>query len=227
MGNDKKALSYISKTVGIFEEVYDTDHQKVNYLKYLMAVSYVNMEQYTKAEGILKSVIAHYLKREEEGYYLVAMAYQYLGEIYLATQERAKGLQFYNKALQTYQQKFSDQNHYTYECYLSLGNALSKAGEGKTALTHLQNALSIGKSIFKKNPIKLSKAYTALGSTCLNMGNRKEARGYLKEAYTLLAISEQDKDLPFFHQEIVEVELQMVRLLIQDYRTNLDLIGSL
>jgi len=223
MGNHKKALSYISKTAGIFEKVYGKDHQKVNYLKYLMAVAYVEMEQYAKAEGILKSVIKHYLKREEEGYYLVAMAYQYLGEIYLATQERTKGFQYYNKALQTYQQKFSNKHHYTYYCYLSLGDALCKAGEGKMALTHLQKALYIGQDIFKKNPIQLSQAYTALGSTCLNMGDTKEARQYLKEAHILLAVSERNKDMPYLHKEMVEVELQMVRLLIKEYQADADL----
>lgn len=218
MGNHKKGLSYISKMAGIFEKVYGTDHQKVNYLKYLMAVSYIKMEQYDKAEGILKTVITHYLKREEEGYYLVAMAYQYLGEVYLATEDRAKGLNFYDKALQTYQQKFSDNHHYTYECYLSLGNALCKAGEEKTALRHLEKALRIGQDIFKKNPIKLSPAYIALGRTCLNVKDRQQARKYLQQAHTVLGVSEASRDVPYLHGEIVEVELQMVRLLIADYQ---------
>lgn len=217
MGNDKKALAYLLKTAGIFENVYGTDHQKVNYIKYLMAGFYIKLEEYAKAEDILESVIVHYLKREEEGYYLVAMAYQYLGEVYLATQRRTKGLTFYNKALQTFQQKFSDQHHYTYGCHLSLGNALCKAGEGQKALKHLLKAVAIGKDIFKKNPIELSRAYTILGRTCLNLENRTAADKYLREAHTILAGSAHTGNLPYLHKEIVDVELQIVRSFLKTY----------
>lgn len=218
-GNYIKSLSFISKAAAIYKTALGDTHPVVNVFQYLIALGHINSKQYDEAEVLLNQVVQFQKNIGEEDAIEMALAYEHLGKVHLAKNNKAIAIDYYDRSLEIYEAINGINHPDTYTAYLSKGKALYEQKNNlQEGLVALKKAVRIGQDIYTKTPNKLFKGYLELGSCYLELGEYKKADSFLYLAYNLLLAS--DKGSVYSSDDLAEIELKLTYLSLKKFQEN-------
>lgn len=215
-GNTKKEVSYLSKTVNIFESVYGNNHPAVKYLSHLKARNLLGMKRYGQALPILNEVK---IFGEKQGYdYLVGIACEDLGQLFLEKKEYDKAEKYYQKALAYTIKQHGKQHINTFGLLINQGKKLRENDKIVAGLEKLEEARKIGETLFQDAPKNLWNLYLELGLCAVELKEWEKATAYLSNAKEAITIHQGEASYIF--ADLVKIDIASMKLGLAIYKTN-------
>jgi serine phosphatase RsbU (regulator of sigma subunit) len=176
-GNYTRAITYYQKTVNTFTKAYP---EKCVDIKNRIAFCYLSTEEYSKADSVIKQIIAESNKLNyQKG---IGLAYRNWGLIAVYTGKYKEGVAFHLKALAIWEK--TKNNRLSCASNSDLGISFYYQENYKKAVYYWENAI-------KLNPDTASYAYANdcnnLGQTYVALGDYDKATTYLKKTQAYYA----------------------------------------
>ncbi len=224
-GNDIKSLAFFSKAAAIYKKTFGEAHPIVNVFQYLIGLVHIDLNQYDQAEVILNQVVQFQKDRGEMNAIEMALAYEHLGKVHLAKNNKATAIDYYDRSLEIYEAINGINSPDTYTAYISKGIALCERKDNlQEGLIALKKAVQIGQEIYVNEQGKLFSGYLELGKCYLALGAYKKADSFLYLAYNLLTAD--DKSNLYSNYDLANTETALAQLNLkrfQEYRDVADL----
>ena len=222
IGNHLKSIAFMDKAAAIFKMTLGDTHPVVFYFKYLIALGHINRGQYEESEDLLNEVVQFQKEIKEEKGIQMALAYEHLGKVHLANNNKAVAIDYYDRSLEIYETINGVNHPDTYTAYLSKGKALCQQKENlQEGLVALKKAVKIGQELYSDMPNKLFNVYLELGKCYLDLGDYKKADVFLHLTHELLSSS--DKGNYYSSYNLVEVEIELVHLGLEKFQSKEDI----
>ncbi len=221
-GNNVKSLSYFSKVAAISKNTLGEAHPTFNVYKYLTGLGHINLNQHDKAEVILNEVVEFQKGIGEVKGVLMALAYEHLGKVHLAKNNKAVAVDYYDRSLEIYEDIYGINHPDTYTAYISKGRALcEREANLQEGLVALKKAVQIGQELYADTPTELFTAYLEIGRCYLLLGDYKKADSFLYLAYHLLPAADQTN--LYSSYDLGNVEIELVHLSLKKYQEHKDI----
>lgn len=220
-GNNVKSLAYFSKATAIYKTTLGEAHPMFCAYKYLTGLGHINLNQHDKAEVILNEVVAFQKDIGDVKGVLTALAYEHLGKVHLAKNNKAVATDYYDRSLGIYESIHGINHPDTYTAYISKGKALCEREDNlQEGLIALKKALQIGQELYTDDPTKLFEIYLEIGKCYLVLGEYKKADSFLYLAYNLLPVEDQTN--LYSSYDLGNVEIELAHLSLKKYQENRD-----
>ncbi len=216
-GNNIKSLAFFSKAAAIYKTTFGEAHPIVNVFQYLIGLVHIDLNQYDQAEVILNQVVQFQKDRGEMNAIEMALAYEHLGKVHLAKNNKAVAIDYYDRSLEIYEATNGINHPDTYTAYISKGRALCARKDNlQEGLVALKKAVQIGQDIYANEQKKLFSGYLELGKCYLALGAYKKADSFLYLAYNLLPFA--DRNNLYSSHDLVNTEIELVHLSLKKFQ---------